>query len=123
MEGPAGVWFGVGLDASNMADLPYTITVDGSTGNQPNPQSHVLGVLMFSSFTPFNLGLISQFVATIVPLLSSDPRWPWHGSVSITPWHNALSPHRTMHLCSRYATCSCAVRLPTALVRGDLEWL
>ena len=32
LEGPSDVWFGVGLNASQMADLPYTITIDGHTG-------------------------------------------------------------------------------------------
>ena len=30
LVGPADVWFGVGLDASAMADKPYAIIVDGS---------------------------------------------------------------------------------------------
>jgi hypothetical protein len=32
ISGPAGVWFGVGLNASLMADKPYAITVEGSEG-------------------------------------------------------------------------------------------
>lgn len=30
MTGPSTVWFGVGFDAANMADLPYAIIVDGA---------------------------------------------------------------------------------------------
>lgn len=30
LRGPAGVWFGIGFNAANMADLPYTIVVDGA---------------------------------------------------------------------------------------------
>lgn len=30
MQGPATVWFGVGLNAKEMADLPYAIIVDGT---------------------------------------------------------------------------------------------
>ena len=30
LRGPAAVWFGVGLDAQNMADSPYTIYVNAS---------------------------------------------------------------------------------------------
>ena len=29
MSGPSDVWFGVGFDASTMADRPYAIIVDG----------------------------------------------------------------------------------------------
>eukprot|EP00005_Dracoamoeba_jomungandri_P011599 CAMPEP_0174265228 /NCGR_PEP_ID=MMETSP0439-20130205/25700_1 /TAXON_ID=0 /ORGANISM="Stereomyxa ramosa, Strain Chinc5" /LENGTH=693 /DNA_ID=CAMNT_0015351583 /DNA_START=91 /DNA_END=2172 /DNA_ORIENTATION=+ len=32
MTGPANVWFGVGFNASQMADLPYAIIVDGEGG-------------------------------------------------------------------------------------------
>lgn len=32
LSGPAGVWFGVGFDASEMADQPYAVIVDGSGG-------------------------------------------------------------------------------------------
>eukprot|EP00730_Choanoeca_flexa_P014858 TRINITY_DN6649_c0_g2_i2.p1 TRINITY_DN6649_c0_g2~~TRINITY_DN6649_c0_g2_i2.p1 ORF type:complete len:719 (+),score=185.41 TRINITY_DN6649_c0_g2_i2:78-2234(+) len=32
MTGPAQVWFGVGFDATTMADLPYTIVVNGTGG-------------------------------------------------------------------------------------------
>ena len=31
LVGPADVWFGVGFDASAMADKPYAIIVDGTT--------------------------------------------------------------------------------------------
>ena len=30
MSGPSDVWFGVGFDASTMADKPYAIIVDGN---------------------------------------------------------------------------------------------
>lgn len=33
MSGPSDVWFGVGFDATEMADRPYTVIVDGSTGS------------------------------------------------------------------------------------------
>ena len=30
LSGPTGVWFGVGFDATSMANAPYAIVVDGN---------------------------------------------------------------------------------------------
>jgi hypothetical protein len=51
-SGPAGVWFGVGFDASEMADLPYAIIVDGSGKvTERKLGSHAPGALLTASIT------------------------------------------------------------------------
>jgi hypothetical protein len=50
LSGPANVWFGVGFGASRMADMPYTIIVDG-TGKVTERKlaSHAPGTLLSAS--------------------------------------------------------------------------
>jgi hypothetical protein len=50
--GPSSVWFGVGFDAQNMGDEPYTIVVDG-TGSVTERKlgNHQAGTLLNSSVT------------------------------------------------------------------------
>lgn len=52
LSGPDNAWFGVGFNASSMADQPWTIIIDGNGAvserklGAPAPASHVAGVLL-----------------------------------------------------------------------------
>jgi len=52
LTGPDGVWFGVGFNASSMADAPYTIIVDGhGTVTERKLGNHAPGTQLGSSVT------------------------------------------------------------------------
>jgi hypothetical protein len=111
LAGPAGVWFGVGLNSPNydMADLPYSLIVDG-TGNVSERKlgKHAPGTLLKQSITvvsssvtdgrrqvvlerPF-AGLTADHytfdpTAAMLPMLAasgSDPVFGYHGGKTRT---------------------------------------
>ena len=51
LRGPADVWFGVGLNASMMADTPYAIVVEGGTGrvSERRLADHAAGAALIPS--------------------------------------------------------------------------
>ena len=49
ITGPSDVWFGVGFNASAMADQPYTITIEGSTITERKLANHMSGEPLASS--------------------------------------------------------------------------
>ena len=51
LTGPSNVWFGVGFNASAMADQPYTITVEGETITERKLANHMPGSPLSPSIT------------------------------------------------------------------------
>ena len=49
MTGPANVWYGFGLNASTMNDLPYTIIVSGENVFEIDLANHAPGANLTSS--------------------------------------------------------------------------
>jgi hypothetical protein len=43
ITGPADVWFGVGLNAQSMADLPYSLIVSGDSVMEVSLANHAAG--------------------------------------------------------------------------------
>jgi hypothetical protein len=65
-SGPAGAWFGVGFDASKMADQPYAIIVDGSGKvTERKLGSHAPGDLLPTSIKVVS-STVSRSVRTVV---------------------------------------------------------
>lgn len=66
MVGPDGVWFGVGFDAAEMADLPYAIIVDGKGSvSERKLASHAPGTQLASSITVVSSSVVDH-VRTVV---------------------------------------------------------
>ena len=53
LQGPSDVWFGVGFNASSMADAPWTLLVDGSgaVSERQLAAPHSPGTLLTPSVT------------------------------------------------------------------------
>lgn len=66
MSGPAAFWFGVGFNASKMADLPYTIIVDGNGNVQERKLAdHDEGAVLTPSLRVLNSS-VSGGLRTVV---------------------------------------------------------
>ena len=72
VAGPSTVWFGVGFGATTMADQPWTVIVDGNTGEVserklggPGATSHQPGTLLAPSVKVVS-NAVSQGVRTVV---------------------------------------------------------
>ena len=85
LRGPAGVWFGIGFNASQMADAPWTLIVDGHgevrCALQPPPRPHNLPYSDIHAFAPpAHLLLLFPsaplLLFTSAPLLSSPQHPP-----------------------------------------------
>jgi len=77
MTGPEGVWFGVGFNATLMADLPYAIVVDGVTGNVSEHKmgNHAEGTVLASTVKVVS-NTVSGSMRTVVvtrPLAGATP--------------------------------------------------
>jgi hypothetical protein len=79
LTGPSGVWFGVGFDAENMGDTPYTIVVDGN-GNVEERKlaDHAAGVILPPSVSILSNSVSSAGLRTVVisrPLRGASPEY------------------------------------------------
>lgn len=75
LQGPADVWFGVGFNASRMADTPYTIVIDGAG----TVTEHKLADHMPGSLLPPTITVVSNSVAPKPSEIRKMNHWgsPW----------------------------------------------
>ena len=124
LSGPENVWFGIGFDAQNMGNLPYTIVVDG-TGEVTERKlgNHEAGTLLKPSVTiisnsvennqrtvvmtrsnrgVFNFTNVSKVLDVIIAV----------GSTSTFGYHKFRSPAKLTFFSSR-STCVCSKPPPS----------
>ena len=101
LSGPAGVWFGVGFNASRMADAPYSIVIDGE-GNVTERKlaNHMPGTLLAPS-----VDVLSDTVGPAPP--TAPPRKMNHIGTPL-PGHpdtGAVDWHACQEQCDAVASC------------------
>ena len=69
LSGPANVWFGVGFDASTMADKPYAIIVDGAGAvTERKLENHAPGTLLQPGSIEVLYGFFQEFTCVSIIL-------------------------------------------------------
>jgi hypothetical protein len=95
LTGPSGAWFGVGFDAENMGDAPYTIVVDGN-GNVDERKlaDHAAGEVLPPSLQVLSNTVSSDGIRTVVisrPLKGASPEYyTFNPAVSGVPYIAAV---------------------------------
>eukprot|EP00041_Stephanoeca_diplocostata_P039733 m.1637620 g.1637620 ORF g.1637620 m.1637620 type:complete len:886 (-) comp25984_c0_seq1:1972-4629(-) len=121
LQGPASVWFGVGLNAKEMADMPYAIIVDGTGAvSERKLVSHGPGSLLQPTVTVVS-SAVDNGIRTVVlarPVVSSSYSLPTTAgeldvitAVGNTPqlaYHAARTGATITLVPSRVSSCICS---------------
>lgn len=99
LTGPSDVWFGIGLNASIMADLPYAIIVDG-TGNVTERKmgNHEAGTQLATSVKVISNTVVNGVRTVVVsrPLVGMTPEhYTFEPSVLAVDFINAIGSTST----------------------------
>lgn len=101
LVGPSDVWFGVGFNASAMADAPYTIVVDGD-GNVTERKlaNHMPGQILENS-----IDVLSNTVGP-EPSLSAPMRMNRVGGVELRPPFEVMEWSTCLDACNKDESCA-----------------